>query len=98
MMTTETEEREFFSLRARYNIAADASPNALLDDACLLLGCLEELMCTLAEGMSNKDSDMAANPSSVGTLLYGAQYSVKMIKGAVDAANSKLLHQRERTA
>lgn len=94
MMTTEIEERQFFSLNARYNIAADASPNALLDDASCLLSSLEDLISTLATGMSDKEGEMVANPWSIGSVLYGAQYSVQMIRCVVEAANAKVMRQR----
>ena len=97
-MGTGIEERPFFSLGASYNVASDAKAEDLLDDASCLISCLKELVGTLATGLSEKDGDMAANPRSVSSILFGAQYSLQMIGGAVDAANSRIMHARTKGA
>ena len=85
-----SEPQKFLSLAADYQIAANSESASLMDDTALFLEYAREAVATIANGLEDKGSDIAANPKSAAVVLHGVQRFIEMAAGNVSAVSERL--------
>lgn len=74
------------SINATYNIAPGTDANALLEDAIQLADIVEDIINTVAWGLTDA-GDMSANLKPTANLLFGARILQQLAQGALGAAH-----------
>ena len=88
--TLSAEPQKFLSLAADYLIAADSESTNLMDDTALFLEYAREAVSTIANGLEDKGSDIAANPKSAAVVLRGVGRFIEMAASNVSAVSERL--------
>lgn len=83
---TEVAPRELFSFNSGYLIHPGTDSADLLNDAGCWLDAAKEIVNEIACELTNKGSQMQANPASAGKMLWGAYHLLQMVDGAVTEA------------
>ena len=89
--TRHSEPQRFLSLAADYQIAADSESTSLMDDTAAFLECAREAVSTIANGLEDKTSDIAANPTSAAIVLHGVRRFIEMAASNVSVVNRRLI-------
>ena len=89
-----SDPQKFLSLAADYQIAADSESASLMDDTALFLEYAREAVSTIANGLEDKGSDIAANPKSAAVVLRGVGRFIEMAASNVSAVNGRLNNGR----
>lgn len=82
----QAQQSEFFSFNAGYRVADDATSVQLMNDAMCWIDAARAIVNEAAVGLTTKGSDMEANPTQVGKMLWGAFHLLEMVDGAVNAS------------
>jgi len=86
---------KFFELEATYEIAANAEPEELLNDATCLMSLVHDGLNALAMSIEESRSTSIAHQKGFVSLLHGLSYLAQMGTNAADAANAALIKAQE---
>ena len=89
-----SEPQKFPSLAADYIVATGSESTNVMDDTALFLEYARDAVATIANGLEDKGSDIAANPKSVAVVLRGVLRFIEMVASEVGAVNDRLSNGR----
>jgi hypothetical protein len=83
-------ESTLWSLSATYHVATDATPDALLNDALALLPAAIATLELATLALSDRGSQLSANPPDAADVLAGTQTQLELARGMIEAALGRM--------